>query len=219
MNEKLRNHINTLFADAPKTRQAIDLKDELLANLIERYNDLVESGVSEEDAYKNAIDNIGDVSELIRNLKENDILNYSQSEENRKKSALVLSISVALYFLGALALIYSSFFGLVLYGFLIMLGICAVATCLLVYHYASRPKYKKYDDTMVEEFKEWSSETKHYKGIRGAVSATLWTLITLVYLVISFATMSWYITWIIFIVGVCLESIITLIFKIKESHR
>lgn len=34
MNDKLRNFIESLFEDAPKTKQTIELKEEMLQNLL-----------------------------------------------------------------------------------------------------------------------------------------------------------------------------------------
>ncbi len=219
MNEKLRTHINMLFEGAPQTRRALDLKEELFANLIERYNDLVASGVSEEDAYKNAVANIGDVSELINNLKENDILNNFNHEDARKKTALVLTISVGLYFLAFLIPMIITFLSHLspVAAFFMMIGIAAIPTCLLVYHYTSLPRYHKFDDSIVEEFKEWSSNTGNKKRIRGAISGILWTLTVFIYLIFSFLTHDWYISWLIFILAACIECIITLIFRLKET--
>ena len=41
MKDKLRNFIESLFEDAPKNKQTIELKEEMLQNLIDKYNDLV----------------------------------------------------------------------------------------------------------------------------------------------------------------------------------
>lgn len=43
MNERLRNKVDELFVNAPRTRRANDLKEELLANLTDKYNDLIAS--------------------------------------------------------------------------------------------------------------------------------------------------------------------------------
>ncbi len=219
MNERLRNHINLLFEGAPQTRRALDLKEELFTNLIERYNDLVASGVSEEDAYKNAVANIGDVSELINNLKENDILNNLSHEDARKKTALVLTLSVGLYFLAFLIPMIIMFLSNLdpVAAFFMMIGIAAIPTCLLVYHYTSLPRYHKHDESIVEEFKEWSSSTSQRKSIRGAISGILWTLTVFIYLLFSFLTFDWNISWLIFILAACIECIITLIFRLRET--
>ena len=51
MNEKLREHIEELFKNAPQTRQAVEIKEEILQNTIDRYNDLKAEGKSDEAAY------------------------------------------------------------------------------------------------------------------------------------------------------------------------
>ena len=68
MNDKLRNFIESLFEDAPKTKQTIELKEEMLQNLIDKYNDLVDSGKSSEAAYNIATASIGDINELISQI-------------------------------------------------------------------------------------------------------------------------------------------------------
>ena len=44
MNDKLRSYINTLFQDAPQTKKTVELKEEMLQNLTDKYNDLVAAG-------------------------------------------------------------------------------------------------------------------------------------------------------------------------------
>ena len=69
MKDKLRNFIESLFEDAPKNKQTIELKEEMLQNLIDKYNDLVDSGKSSEAAYNIATASIGDIHELIRQIE------------------------------------------------------------------------------------------------------------------------------------------------------
>ena len=69
MKEKLRAYIESLFLEAPKTKRAYELKEELFANLSAKFDDLVAKGKSEEEAYMAVVSGIGDMDELIRNLK------------------------------------------------------------------------------------------------------------------------------------------------------
>lgn len=69
MENRIRKHIEGMFAGAPHTAKARDLREEMIVNVIERYHDLLGEGLSEEDAYRSAITGIGDVSELIDSLK------------------------------------------------------------------------------------------------------------------------------------------------------
>lgn len=50
MKEKIQKHIDALFTNAPKTRKAMELKEELTQNTIEKYEDLISEGYREDDA-------------------------------------------------------------------------------------------------------------------------------------------------------------------------
>lgn len=83
MNEKLRKHIDLLFSEAPQTKATMEVKEELLANLMEHCNDLMESGKSEDEAYAIVVSNIGDVSELIQNLKDANSIGGNCEEDSQ----------------------------------------------------------------------------------------------------------------------------------------
>ena len=73
MDERIRQYFNTIFAEAPKTRRALDLKQEMMQSAIDKYNDMVADGYSEEDAYQNVINSIGDVTELFPEVEEKNL--------------------------------------------------------------------------------------------------------------------------------------------------
>lgn len=54
---------------AHRTRsRARDLRDEILSNTLQRYDDLLAGGKSEQEAYASALESIGDVEELLSSL-------------------------------------------------------------------------------------------------------------------------------------------------------
>lgn len=224
MEEKMRAHIEKLFEDAPKTRKAFELKEELLANSQERYQDLVANGVKTEDAFKNVISSIGDVSELFRDLEERTPEDRMEFEARTKKYAVVKTAAVGLYFFSvvlflACALIDQIFYynvDLTSIGLILMLLLSIIPTCMLVYINSIYPKYKRSNDTVVEEFKEWKNASRNTKSVKGAAIFAGWSLILVLYFVISFATFAWYVTWIIFLVGACIHAIIELLFRLKD---
>ncbi len=221
MNEKLRAQLDKLFVDAPPTRRAAELKEELLANLTEKYNDLLAQGRSEEEAMKIVIDGIGDVDELIRGLKGSDIMDYKEMYKQRQKTAIVVTASVGMYVLGVILLI----LGIValhiqpIVMVSVMLLLFLIATLTLIYHFMSRPKYVKADDTMVEEFKEWKSQTSSQARVRASISSILWTLTTAIYFLVSFVYGIWGYSWIIFIIAAAVDKIIKLSFELKEEKH
>lgn len=217
MKEKLRDHINSLFADAPQTKRVFELREELFSNLLEKYGDLIAKGYSEDDAYRAVIAGIGDVDELIRGLGEQDVLSPLHMEQWRKRNALIVSVAVMLYILAPMVLIFfDEAWGNDLLGLSLFFLLAAVATGMLIYNNMTRPRYMKKEDTVVEEFKEWKASHGREKSIMGSISGLLWTAITAVYFLISFWTGAWYITWVIFIIGAALQNVIKLIFDMKR---
>jgi hypothetical protein len=218
MYENLRRRLDELFENAPKTRRAYELKEELLANLTDKYNDLVASGKSEDEAVNIAIAGIGDVDELIKGLGESDVLNNEKMQKDREKRALVTSISVGLYIMSIVVLILCvTVLGLSgEVSVCLMFTIIAIATSLIVYNSISRPKYVKADDTIVEEFKEWKSANSAQIEVLRSVKSIAWLAIVALYFILSFAFHAWAYSWIIFIIGAAIERIIGLVFELRK---
>ena len=240
MNEKIKNHIELLFEKAPKTRKALELKEELLANSEERYQDLIANGVSQEDAIKNVISSIGNVSELFQGLEEMTSEQNAYYYEKVKKAAVLKTVAIGIYLFSIVVFIFFIFvdrmsfnpynfmtnitgiymgghFDYKMLGFILMIIIDIIPTCMLVYISTMYPKNSKDGITVVEEFKEWNSSNKKKQSIKGAVSAVLWAAAVLFYFAISFVTYDWYITWIVFLIALCLQAVIELVFRLKES--
>jgi len=216
MNERIKTHVESLFAGAPQTRKVLDLKEELLANLNSKYDDLITGGFTPDDAYRTVIAGIGDISELVRQIQNESAFNSHYSTEDRKKSALLTAIAVGLYILSPVAVIlFDSVLHLYNAGPIMMFVLVAVATGLLIYNGMTRPKYVKEDETIVEEFKQWKSDTSEKKRLIRSISAVLWPLIVVLYLAFSFYFGAWAFSWIIFIIGIFIEGVIKLVFEIK----
>ena len=216
MREKLRHHIDCLFEEAPVTKRAVELKEEILQNLIDRYEDLLAEGKSEEAAYNIVIAGIGDISGLIEDLKRQAEDPYhwgypiEKIERSRQRSALLVSIAVALYILSVIPALLIGEAGIIL-----MLVIIAVATGLLVYNNMTRLRPTS-EDSVVDEFKAWSYETSGRRELRKAISGALWMIILVIYFLLSFTTGAWYITWVLFLVAGAIESILKAVFDLKR---
>ena len=103
MENKLRAYMDHLFQDVPNTKKAVEVKEEILQNIVDKYHDLVAEGKSEEAAYNIAIASIGDLDELLASLKDSSQTPNQMDSENymawRKKSAIRISVAHhALYF-------------------------------------------------------------------------------------------------------------------------
>lgn len=226
MKDKIVQYFNQLFEDAPKTRKALDLKQEMLQNALDKYEDLVQEGHSEEDAYQNVIQSIGDVTELFEEVEEKNLLSLPESD--RRKKALLKAIAVGLYILA----------GVVFFGFalicdqldyydvytgigLILAGlICIPPTVMMIYAANMYPEYIKTEkQDMVEEYKEEKYRNNKDKAVMGSVSTLIWTLVLVAYFIISFNTGAWYITWVIFLIGGSIQSIASLLYSLHKDGR
>ena len=140
MEPKLRDYIENLFTTAPKTKQAYELKEEIICNVIERYHDLIEQGKSEGDAYNQAVAGIGDINELIAELggeiiEEGEYTDEQMAVINSRKSTFS-AIAVALFILCITPTIFLSSTN---FGFLndispvFMFWMISIATGLCIY--------------------------------------------------------------------------------------
>lgn len=208
MEEKLRKYVESLFEKAPKTQKAIELRQEIISNLLDKYNDLKSSGASEEEAYEIVVKGLGNVDELINGLADKGADNNDENIENRKKHAMLNAVAVALYIASPIFIIGFSAAGYWLAGIVLLLSCIAVATGIKVYSNSVYKNYQKMDDTLVEEFKEWKAETKDKEQRKNVYSSVLWLFIVALYIVISFSTMAWHITWVLFLIGAAADQLI-----------
>lgn len=226
MKEKIIQHFNQLFEDAPKTRKALDLKQEMTQNALDKYADMLQEGYSEEDAYQNVIRSIGDVSELFQEVEEKNLLELP--EKDRRKRAMLKAVAVGLYIFAGVIFLFFGFLeelpgnyteyaslGLVLAGL-----ICIAPTVMMVYAANMYPGYtKKKEPDMVEEYKEEKYLSNRDKAVKGAVSSIIWTLALVIYFVVSFLTYDWHITWVIFLIAGCVQSVAVLLFSLRKEKR
>lgn len=224
MNEKIRKHINELFKDAPKTRRAMELKEEMALNTIEKYEDLIGEGYQEEDAFRNVISSIGDVTELFEDLKDKSL--FTLSEEERRKKAMLTAAAVGIYIFAGVVFLLSMvvndmFFGGVedigLLGMALTVLICIPPTCMLVYAANMYPVHNKKEENLVELYKEAAQTRRREKSIRTSISMIIWLVTLLLYFAISMETQRWEVTWLMFLVGACAQMIEVLVFNLRHD--
>lgn len=150
---KIRQYITRAFEDAPRTKKSVEMQEELISNLIEKYNDQLAQNKTEEEAYNTVIAGIGDLSELTESLRERHVLSAISPEE-RRRTARNTALAVMLFILSPMALIVSAeVFRQEILGLSMMFMFIAIGTGILIYTQASKPKYLKEEETMIEEFK------------------------------------------------------------------
>ena len=128
-------------------------------------------------------------------------------EEIQRKSAEIVSSSVLIYIV-AVAVFIVAIDVLCLNPVImtaIFLGVIGITTARIIRHYMSIPKFEKTS----KEIKEVEI-MKQINGIIGAACVIL-------YFLISFTTMAWHITWIIFVINGLICQVVRLFFMLKEE--
>ena len=135
----------------------------------------------------------------------------AKKEDKKAKFARNLAISVGLYIFSLVAIILcSALFEQPIIGVSLFFTIIAIATGLIIY---SSIVYGKSEKEKEKEEKE--PKNVMVKGITEIISIAG----VIVYLLVSFLTGAWHITWIIFIAIGLLNAIVKLIFGMKDDTK
>lgn len=201
MKEQLTHYVDLLFAAAP---DAWDIKQEILQNTLDRYDDLIEQGKNPQAAYQLAISGIGDINEILGGTAVTDpapAAASGETPEEKKKSKLGTAAAVALYIMCPLPLfILGNEIGLCL-----LLVMVAAATALLMIYGKEPPKSTA------------AAVSPQVRARNSICSAVRWIGVA-VYIVLSFVTGAWHITWIIFLIVACVNGLIKACFDLKEAN-
>ena len=207
---KLEKYIEYLFENAPDTKEAKEMKEEILSNLMEKYNDLLADGYSESEAYDIAVRGLGDITGLIDKLErpaEKPMFTKEEIMADKKRSAIITSIAVGLYILCVVpVLIFGEVGGGVL-GIVLMFIMIATATVMLVYNSMTR---------LVKDDDDEEEEKEIIPPARKAINTAVSSIALVVYLALSFITGAWHITWVIFIISAVTKKLVKAIFELKE---
>jgi hypothetical protein len=196
MQERIKSHLDGLFNGAPKTRQVDDMYQELLAGCLDKFADLTAGGMAEDEAFKKVTDGIGDVSELLGYIEKREAFDPANAAEKRRKRAFFTSAGICGYFIAVAMFVLFMLSGRDEVALSILIAIAGISTMLIVYgRMTNVVTYEKADDTLVEEMKEQMTKGGKDNKIASLASSTLWSLVVTLYLVASFLSGRWDITW------------------------
>ena len=195
-------------------------------------------GITTEELIKGEKENKNEQLEEIK--QENEKAQKEYMQKRNKKKATVLSISIFLYCIATFALPYM--IEVLRYedahAVMIWATLCTIATVIIVYFFVAYPNMYKEDKEKrgikedIEEINEEIEEIEKLDDGRikietvGAESKTealvtqiVASLFLIIYLLTSFLTGAWHITWILWIVFIFVELIIKLIFSMKGEKE
>ena len=85
MEDKIKEVIRELFENAPDSVEIKELQEEMISNALEKYEDLIQRGFTEEQAYTMVMASIGDVNELLAALGAIDDGEEGDAEEKKSE--------------------------------------------------------------------------------------------------------------------------------------
>lgn len=223
----------------PGSQKLSEMKEEMLHNLYDKYDDLVAVGRSPAAAYNSAVAGVGDISDLLDEVSREDVRREDIRREEspagqgkekaaepltdeeretlrrwRDRSAILVSVAVSLYIL----CVTPTFFINNAIGELLMFLMIAAATAILIFNSKTKPAFARDDD---EDDNDGPSPKRdddrpRRSPVYTAISTALWVLTVCVYLLVSFLTGFWHITWMIFLITVAVDGIIKAIFDLRR---
>ena len=212
MKEQLIQYVNLLFAGAPDSE---DIKQEILQNTLDRFDDLIAQGKSPEAAYRLAITGIGDINEILSAVPgkasasvQTEVRPVQPETEEDLKRKRIRAVAVAMYILCAVPLIILSEFGAEILGLCLTLAIVAFATYLMII------TGRKDDD---EDDEKESREENH--PLKESIGNIIWVGGLIVYFGLSFYTGAWHITWLLFPIMACARGLSDAIIDLMEVKK
>ncbi len=200
MKDQLKQYVELLFAGAPDSD---DVRQEILQNTLDRYDDLIDQGKTPQAAYTLAIAGIGDVSELLECEKPVPAVQESVKVKVPIWKQILRALAICLYILCPAPLFVLSEMGMDTIGLCGLLAIVAVATALMVISGGKNaPQHQAITN---------AQPTQSHGRLRRMLRTMIWGTGFTVYFVLSFLTQAWHITWLIFpmiIVGIGLANAI-----------
>ncbi len=210
MRQQLIQYVDFLFAGMP---QAGEIKQEILQNTLDRFDDLISQGKSPQAAYQLAICGIGDINELLGVQVPGAPVAPAPATQQKPTASrnLVTGVAVAMYILCPVPLFILSDIGNGGLGLCMMFLLIAAATALLIIYGKDKPQVSSYRSQC--RVYEPRSELMH--SIQKLIRILAW----IVFLALSFTTQAWLVTWLVFPISGAITGLIRAILDLKEACK
>ncbi len=213
MRNKLICYVNSIFEGIPNTPEVQELREEILQNTLDRYDEECARGVSETVAYNVAVMSIGDTDELLAA--------YHKPKKEKKSSRRVcVAIAIALYILCVVPLAVADEMGWPeALGVSMMFLMIAAATALIILsggrEKPAAPKASAPQGVPVQPAEQAApavpvqeERSSAVKILRGVLTPLYWLAAVGLFLAAGFAGY-WYVAWVIFIAAGAVGDVIT----------
>lgn len=222
MREQLAQYVELLFAGNGDVE---DIKEEILQNTLDRYDDLIAQGKSPQDAYRLSITGIGDVNEIINgkaspgHTQENQAPTYAPMPEFEGTAAVVSrmmrAIAIFLYIVSPIPLFLFDRLGWDEVGVCCLLIIVGIATALLLLFKSPKAKEQPQEYT---EYTDRPRNSGSQRELKKSVGKLISTVGLVLYFIISFSTGAWFITWLIFPIIGAVKGVVNSCIDLREDY-
>ena len=112
LNEKINDYLDLLFSGVGPRQPLFDLKEELAINLKEKTQDIMARGLDEDQAFKEAVASMGDLSGLVEDMRQlgQDTARqtvYTSMSARISTAGIVIGVLLVLFGLFTSAMLYS----------------------------------------------------------------------------------------------------------------
>ena len=77
------NYVETMFINSPQTAELQQIKEDILANMEDRYRELLAEGKNENEAVGEVIKDFGDIDEILESMNLSNSLNKTQQKKSQ----------------------------------------------------------------------------------------------------------------------------------------
>jgi len=216
MRERLIQYVDLLFAGA---QDCEDIKQEILQNTLDRYDDLIAEGKVPEAAYRLAITGIGDLSEILGTgsnasapvppnptAAARPTIAEKTADGDTPGKKLLRAIAIGLYIISFIPMFILAEFGMETIGLCCVLVIVALATVLIILGAKKESPEEKKEKILTPK-----------QELRKSISNLIGTIALVVYFILSFTTNAWYITWLVFPIAGAVKGLVKAILDLKEA--
>lgn len=223
MRNKLICYVNSIFEGLPDAPEVQELREEILQNTLDRYDEECARGVSETVAYNVAVMSIGDTDELLAA--------YRKPKKEKKSSRRVcVAIAIALYILCVVPPAVADEMGWPeALGVSLMFLMIAAATALIILsggrEKPAAPKVSAPQGVPVQPAAQsvqaasaQEERSSAVKILRGVLTPLYWLAAVGLFLAAGFAGY-WHVAWVIFIAAGAVGDIITgIVYMVKGRY-
>ena len=210
MKDQLTRYVDLLFAGAS---DAEDIKQEILQNTLDRYDDLISQGKAPQAAYSLAISGIGDIGEILSSQPAAAPITAAAPAAPKAQplwKKILRAVAIFLYILCPVPLFALDTMGMAELGLCGLLVFVAVATVLIIIAGGRSEEEKTHGESSDGE-----PRSELHKAIRGVITAVG----LVIYFAVSISTQAWYITWLIFPIMAAVQGLVNACIDLKEARK